>query len=112
MLRMTQKYKVWYYEDVLVRQHLQKSSISGDPRKGVTAMQRIMRKYGPDIRRDPETLMHHLLLQQSFRRSCGMNCAGLYAAQLSPVLPLHTNLKLLRETMAMVKYDIKYKLDK
>ena len=91
MLRMTQRYDVRYFRDVLVRLYEQSDSISAHPERLLTAMRLISERNSETIRRHDRLAAQMAAGLKVACLGCGVNPWREYARALSPRLSLRCN---------------------
>lgn len=72
-LRISQKYTVFYLDDVLVNTFIQADSISAHPEKGLAAMERLFEKHEETISKFPKIAQSFFKKKASFSCKCGKN---------------------------------------
>lgn len=72
-LRLSQKYAVFYLDDVLVNTFIQADSISAHPEKGLAAMERLFEKHEETISKFPKIAQSFFKKKASFSCKCGKN---------------------------------------
>jgi glycosyltransferase involved in cell wall biosynthesis len=93
ILRLSQKYSVYYLNEVLADVYLQSDSLTMRPEKGLFAYKRIYEKNRDAIEQSPGIKARHIALEGYLRLLNGENPAIFYAKNLSPHFGLRTNLK-------------------
>jgi len=73
LLRLSQRFNVFYQDEVLVDTFVQKDSISTHPEKGVTAMEKLWEKHQDAIKTNPSIADSFLHKEASFVAKCGQN---------------------------------------
>lgn len=91
MLRMTQRYQVRYFSDVLVRLYEQPDSISAHPERLLTAMRLVSQRNSKAIRSDDRLASQMAAGLKVACLSCGVNPWRDYARAMSPRLSLRCN---------------------
>ncbi len=73
VLHLSQKFKVFYQNEILVHTFFQKDSISTHPEKGVFAMEKLLEKHKDAILSDPEIVESFFKKKASFVCKTGKN---------------------------------------
>jgi glycosyltransferase involved in cell wall biosynthesis len=93
ILRLSQKYHVYYLNEVLADVYLQADSLTMRPEKGLLAYWRIYEKNRAAIEQSPGIKARHIALEGYLRLLNGENSASFYARNLSARYGLKTNIK-------------------
>ena len=96
MLRMVQRYDVRYFDIPLVRLYEQTDSISNQPQKMVTALNKLWEIHHGALEADRALKVGFRCMQYVAAQKCGQSVWYRYLGELSPGNPVYTNLRLLR----------------
>ncbi len=93
ILRLSQKFSVYYLNEVLADVYLQADSLTMHPEKGLAAYRRIYEKNRDPIEQSPRIKARHIALEGYLRLLNGENPGSFYARNLSPRYGIKTNAK-------------------
>lgn len=107
VLRYTQKYRLIYFDDVLVDVYEQADSISRAPEKALAALRMLFARYRAEYRQSGERVLSMLDALQIAANGCGGNIWRECAALLSPRAGMKANLIVLRRLAGQLYHRIK-----
>lgn len=95
VLRLVQKYRIFYMKETLANVYLQADSISRKPQAGLAALEKLLEMHRPALRCNDMASRRFAVAMAVMTSQCGKNPAKAYLRLVSPELKMATNLYLL-----------------
>lgn len=110
VLRLSQKYTVYYQNEILVHTFFQKDSISTHPEKGIVAMEKLFEKHKPAILKDPVAAESFFKKKASFVCKSGENPKEEFKIILNNRFSLVNFVKYILSIIGLYKFIFSLKL--